>query len=174
MKRPVVLSTPGLSFSHHSENLPPRYHYDPAVLVVPEPLAVMEFSSRSGVHGPSDHRMIGEIRDLKTADDCRATECRFDPGRGNREGDEDDVAGRSCEDLSRRDRAGRASSSCHLESPLARKGDILSLVQDSLEKVRLFWTAATFNSFSQSPVTVAVFDGKRGQEVAGVSSGSRL
>ena len=42
----------------HSENLPPRYHRNSAVPVVAEPLVVMEFSSRSGVHGPSDHRPV--------------------------------------------------------------------------------------------------------------------
>jgi len=44
--------------SNRSEELPPGYHYDPAILVVLEPLVIMEFSSRSGAHGRSDHRTV--------------------------------------------------------------------------------------------------------------------
>ena len=42
----------------HSENLASRYHRNSAVPVVSEPLVVMDFSPRSGVHGPSDHRPV--------------------------------------------------------------------------------------------------------------------
>src|SRR3989338_1117019 len=69
----------------HSENLPSRYHCDPAVLVVLEPLVVMEFSSRSGVHGPSDHRPVQVTLDKQIGIEWLSglLFCNREPSRGS-------------------------------------------------------------------------------------------